>query len=40
MRAWERAPAVSSIAAGRTAELCDPLRSLQAILGAYAQAVA
>ncbi len=40
LRAWERAPAIAPIAAGRTAELCDPLRSLQAILGAYAAAVA
>jgi len=39
-RAWERAPAMGPVVAGRTAELCDPLRSLQAILGCYAEAAA
>jgi hypothetical protein len=39
-RAWDRAPALAPIVAGRTAELCDPLRSLQAILGSYADATA
>jgi hypothetical protein len=37
-QAWMRAPAVGLQIAERTAELCDPLRSLQAILGAYAEA--
>ena len=37
-QAWMRAPAVSHQVASRTAELCDPLRNLQAVLGAYAEA--
>jgi hypothetical protein len=37
-QAWMRAPAVGYQIAERTAELCDPLRSLQAVLGAYAEA--
>jgi hypothetical protein len=37
-QAWMRAPAVSHQVGQRTAELCDPLRSLQAVLGAYAEA--
>jgi hypothetical protein len=38
--AWDRAPAAGPQIAKRTAEQCDPLRSLQAILGAYAEAAA
>jgi hypothetical protein len=37
-QAWMRAPAVGLQIAERTAELCDPLRSLQAVLGAYGEA--
>lgn len=39
-RAWERAPALAPLIASRTATACDPLRSLQAVLGAYAEAAA
>ena len=37
-QAWMRAPAVGHQIAARTAELCDPLRTLQTVLGAYAEA--
>jgi hypothetical protein len=37
-QAWMRAPAIGYQIAERTVELCDPLRSLQAVLGAYAEA--
>jgi len=37
-QAWMRAPAVGYQIADRTAQHCDPLRSLQAVLGAYAEA--
>jgi hypothetical protein len=37
-QAWMRAPAISHQIAERTVALCDPLRSLQAVLGAYAEA--
>jgi hypothetical protein len=37
-QAWVRAPALSHQIAQRTAERADPLRSLQAVLGAYAEA--
>jgi hypothetical protein len=37
-QAWMRAPAVGFQIADRTAALCDPLSSLQAVLGAYAEA--
>ncbi|HTV91736.1 MAG TPA: hypothetical protein VMG98_03375, partial [Verrucomicrobiae bacterium] len=37
-QAWMRAPAVGYQIADRTAQFCDPLRSLQAVLGAYAEA--
>ena len=37
-QAWMRAPAIGYQIAERTAQMCDPLRSLQAILGAYAEA--
>jgi len=36
--AWMRAPAVAHQIADRTAAMCDPLRSLQTVLGAYAEA--
>ena len=39
-QAWTRAPAAGYQVAERTAQLCDPLRSLQAVLGAYAEAAA
>jgi hypothetical protein len=38
--AWMRAPVVSHQIAERTAQIADPLRSLQAVLGAYAEAAA
>ena len=37
-QAWMRAPAIGHQIAERTVALCDPLRSLQAVLGAYAEA--
>ncbi|MGB6984857.1 MAG: hypothetical protein WBD74_02640 [Candidatus Aquilonibacter sp.] len=37
-QAWMRAPAIGYQIAERTVQLCDPLRSLQAVLGAYAEA--
>lgn len=37
-QAWMRAPAIAHQIAERTVALCDPLRSLQAVLGAYAEA--
>jgi len=37
-QAWMRAPSAGHQIAERTAQLCDPLRSLQAVLGAYAEA--
>ena len=37
-QAWMRAPAVGHQIAERTAQLADPMRSLQAVLGAYAEA--
>lgn len=36
--AWERAPNAGPRIAASTAQNCDPLRSLQAVLGAYAEA--
>jgi hypothetical protein len=36
--AWMRAPAVAHQIAERTAQVCDPLRALQTVLGAYAEA--
>ncbi len=36
--AWMRAPALTHQIADRTAQACDPLRSLQGVLGAYAEA--
>ena len=39
-QAWMRAPAVGYQVAERTTQLCDPLRSLQGVLGAYAEAAA
>ncbi len=37
-QAWMRAPAIGYQIAERTIELCDPLRSLQGVLGAYSEA--
>lgn len=37
-QAWMRAPSAGHQIAERTAQLCDPLRSLRAVLGAYAEA--
>jgi hypothetical protein len=37
-QAWMRAPAIGYQVAEHTVQLCDPLRSLQAVLGAYAEA--
>jgi hypothetical protein len=37
-QAWMRAPAIGYQIAERTVQLCDPLRALQAVLGAYAEA--
>ncbi|MGA7747838.1 MAG: hypothetical protein WCA52_12595, partial [Candidatus Aquilonibacter sp.] len=37
-QAWMRAPAIGYQIAERTVALCDPLRALQAVLGAYAEA--
>jgi hypothetical protein len=36
--AWMRAPSISGEIAQRTAQFSDPLRSLQGVLGAYAEA--
>jgi hypothetical protein len=37
-QAWMRAPAIGHQIAEQTIQSCDPLRSLQAVLGAYAEA--
>lgn len=37
-QAWMRAPALAHQIAERTAQIADPLRSLQTVLGAYAEA--
>ncbi|HTZ55179.1 MAG TPA: hypothetical protein VMB20_08930 [Candidatus Acidoferrum sp.] len=37
-QAWMRAPAIGHQIAERTAEIADPLRALQTVLGAYAEA--